>query len=84
SMIYIFATEGRVSMHELLITIFLLLTSPITALFIAKVHLHMRERPDTLPKPEDSEGWASFEADGPARGVRDVMPVEPGSPDKTR
>lgn len=83
SMIYIFATEGRVSAHELLITLFLLLTSPITALFIAKVHLHMRERPETLPKPDEGAGWATFTADGPARGVRDVMPVEPGSSDKT-
>src|SRR5690606_9847252 len=83
SMLYIFASEGRLSMHELLITLFLFLTAPITAHFIAKVHLHMRERPDTLPKPPSSAGWANFAADAPARGVRDTMPVEPGSPDKT-
>ncbi|PTX04226.1 Na+/H+ antiporter subunit G [Pararhodobacter aggregans] len=83
SMIYIFAAEGRVSMHELLITLFLVITSPITALFIAKVHIHMREKPETLPEPRDASGWASFTADGPARGVRDRQPVEPGAPDKT-
>jgi len=83
SMIYIFASEGRVSMHELLITLFLVITSPITALFIAKVHIHLREKPETLPEPRDASGWASFAADGPAKGVRDMHPVEPGAPDKT-
>ncbi|MBN8291684.1 Na+/H+ antiporter subunit G [Rhodobacter sp. NTK016B] len=83
SMVYVFANEGRVSMHELLITLFLLLTAPISALFIAKVHLHLRERPDTLPEAPDSVGWAGYAADGPARGVRDVPPPEPGTTDTT-
>ncbi|MCB1390245.1 MAG: Na+/H+ antiporter subunit G [Rhodobacteraceae bacterium] len=83
SMVYIFATEGRLSVHELLITLFLVITSPITALFIAKVHLHMRERPQNLPAPREAAGWATFAAEGPARGVRDMLPVEPGAPDKT-
>lgn len=75
SMIYFYATEGRVSSHELLITIFLLLTSPIAALFIGKVHLHQRETPENLPIPDEGTGWASFTAEGPARGVRDIPPA---------
>lgn len=82
SMIYIFATEGRVSLHELLITIFLLLTAPITALFIAKVHVHLSEKPDTLPTPGKGTGWANFAAEGPTRGQRETTkPVAAG--DKT-
>jgi len=81
SMIYFFATQGRISAHELLITIFLFLTSPITALFIAKVHLHLREKPQNLPTPRDAAGWASYTVSGPARGVRDFPPQDaPASP----
>ena len=81
SMIYFFAAEGRISAHELLIAIFLFLTSPITALFIAKVHLHLREKPENLPTPREAAGWASYTASGPARGVRDFPPQdEPASP----
>ncbi|MCW1933431.1 Na+/H+ antiporter subunit G [Pararhodobacter zhoushanensis] len=82
SMIFVFATEGRFSAHELLISLFLFLTSPITALFIAKVHIHLNERPDTLPEPRDGAGWASFTADGPARGVRDLSPLPDTEPDQ--
>ncbi|MCB1405795.1 MAG: Na+/H+ antiporter subunit G [Rhodobacteraceae bacterium] len=78
SMVFFYATEGRVSTHELLITVFLFLTSPITALFIAKVHLHQRETPDDLPTPAEGTGWAGFAAEGPARGVRDFPPDPAG------
>ncbi len=76
SMVYFYATEGRFSAHELLITLFLLLTSPITAQFIAKVHLHLHETPETLPEPREAAGWASYTADGPARGVRLQDPLD--------
>jgi len=75
SMVFFYATTGRISAHELLIAIFLFLTAPITALFIAKVHLHLRETPDTLPATQESTGWASYTAEGPARGVRDFPPL---------
>lgn len=75
SMVFFYALDGRLSVHELLIAIFLFLTAPITALFIAKVHLHLRETPANLPTPRAGAGWASYTADGPARGVRD-MPDE--------
>ncbi|EEX10143.1 Na+/H+ antiporter subunit [Ruegeria lacuscaerulensis ITI-1157] len=51
--------EGRLSMHELLITLFLFLTAPITALFIAKWHIHRHERPETLPDPGEDGLWAT-------------------------
>lgn len=74
SMVYFYATEGRVSAHELLITLFLFLTAPITAHFLAKVHLHLHEKPQDLPVPSAVTGWASYAAEGPTRGGRDVVP----------
>lgn len=74
SMVFSYATDGRVSTHELLISLFLFLTSPITALFIAKVHLHQRVTQADLPTPAEGTGWAGFTAEGPARGVRDIPP----------
>ncbi|WP_333826936.1 Na+/H+ antiporter subunit G [Pararhodobacter sp.] len=83
SMVYFFAGEGQISAHELMITLFLFLTAPIVAHFIAKVHLHLRERPDTLPKPAKNAEWAGFAAETPARGVRKadgVAETGPGGP----
>lgn len=70
SMLWFWATEGRFSAHELLITLFLFLSAPITALFIGKVHLHLRQKPDTLPPTGAACDWATYAPDGPARGVR--------------
>ena len=73
SMVYFYATTGTLSWHELLIALFLFLTSPITALFIAKVHLHLRTKPSDLPAaPDNKVGWAGYTVEGPARGVRDM------------
>ena len=51
--------EGKLSLHELLITLFLFLTAPITALFIAKWHIHRHEKPDDLPDAGEDEHWAT-------------------------
>lgn len=58
SMLHAIAIEGRWSVHELMITLFLFLTAPITALFIAKAHLHRRVPPGELPKPQGDATWA--------------------------
>ncbi|MFC3616281.1 Na+/H+ antiporter subunit G [Lutimaribacter marinistellae] len=52
-------SEGRLSLHELLITLFLFLTAPITALFIAKWHIHRHEKPGNLPGCGSDEVWAT-------------------------
>ena len=57
SMLYFLTVEGAFSFHELMITVFLFLTAPITAHFIAKAHLH-RARPEGLPRPEGAGPWA--------------------------
>lgn len=50
------------SLHELLITLFLLLTAPVTALFIAKAYLHRhRDQAGALPTPGgEARDWATF------------------------
>ncbi|AGT07599.1 Na+/H+ antiporter subunit G [Paracoccus aminophilus] len=52
---------GGWSWHELLITIFLLATAPITGHFIAKAHLHLNRMKDQVPKPPKGD-WATFSA----------------------
>lgn len=71
SMIYFPAIQGKYSAHELLITLFLFLTAPITANMIAKAHLHRQGRAidpnpmddiaEGLPETGVGTGWATFE-----------------------
>ena len=42
SMLYFFFVRGEVSIHELLITLFLFLTAPVSAYMIAQAHLGHR------------------------------------------
>jgi multicomponent K+:H+ antiporter subunit G len=62
SMIYSWAFLDRPSLHELLITIFLFLTAPITANFIAKSYMHRHVKPEELPPAPGRYGWAVYEA----------------------
>ncbi|KAE9631444.1 Na+/H+ antiporter subunit G [Parasedimentitalea maritima] len=59
SMANAYANGPYLSVHELMITLFLLLTAPITANFIAKVHIHQRESRDTLPAAGEDGAWAT-------------------------
>jgi multicomponent K+:H+ antiporter subunit G len=63
SMIHAWAFEGHLSMHELLITLFLFLTAPVTAHFIAKIHIHRHETPDTLPPAGRDRLWATHHSE---------------------
>ena len=70
SMIYFPASGQPWSAHEMLITIFLLLTAPISANMIAKAHLHRQGHPidpnpadgipESLPAPTTGDDWATF------------------------
>lgn len=59
SMLTALFEHGALSMHELLITLFLFLTAPVTAHFIAKVHLHLEVDPRDLPPTGTGAPWAS-------------------------
>lgn len=54
---------GGISWQELLITIFLLLTAPISALFLAKTLLLRHEDPASLPDTGTEKPWATLDED---------------------
>lgn len=59
SMLYFFGVEGRLSFHELMITLFLFLAAPIVAFFIARVQLRNHVAEQDLPKPSEANTrWA--------------------------
>jgi len=58
SAIYFTVQQDAASWHELLITLFLFLTAPITANFIAKVHLHLNVDRRELPPTGTGTAWA--------------------------
>ncbi|MGA0616586.1 Na+/H+ antiporter subunit G [Paracoccus sp. KR1-242] len=57
-----FPTQGQgVTWHELLITLFLFLTAPVTGNVIAKANMHMNWRPDEIPEPSPGQTWSTFD-----------------------
>ncbi len=68
SMIFFYAKTGHISVHELLITLFLFLTAPITANFIAKTYLARNVREDDLPDSTGDYGWSVYD-DPPETGA---------------
>jgi multicomponent K+:H+ antiporter subunit G len=60
SMIHFGATEGRLSIQEILITFFLFITAPVTAHFVAKAYMHTDLKQDKLPKPDGKYGWNTY------------------------
>ena len=73
-MIYFPIFGGTYSAHELLITLFLFLTAPVSANMIAKAHIHRQGRGidpnpsddfiDSLPSPPGGSDWATFAGAG--------------------
>lgn len=61
SMLYFTIFKGHLSFHELLITLFLFLTAPITANFIAKAYMVRNVRAKDLPKTGGQYGWAAYD-----------------------
>ena len=59
SMLHAVVYEGRLSAHELLITLFLLVSAPVTANFLAKVFINQQTKPKDLPVPGDCRLWAT-------------------------
>lgn len=69
SMIFFYVETGHISVHELLISLFLFLTAPITANFIAKTYLARNLRQSDLPKSAGEYGWSVY--DDPPDGSPD-------------
>ncbi|MDJ1007734.1 MAG: Na+/H+ antiporter subunit G [Paracoccaceae bacterium] len=62
SMVYFVADTEQISIHELLITLFLFLTAPITANFIAKTYMARNLEDDELPRSVGKFGWSVYDA----------------------
>jgi len=71
SVVFFQAKLGVWTAHELLISLFLFITAPISANMIAKVHLHRLRtgavsEPDSIagppPRPGGDDDWATFQA----------------------
>ena len=73
SMFYFLFAHGHLSFHELLITIFLFLTAPVTALMVAKAHI-LRDHGcrGELPPTGRPVGWATL--DQPPEPQRQTSP----------
>ncbi|MBC7286177.1 Na+/H+ antiporter subunit G [Hoeflea sp.] len=61
SMLHSIAIKGSVSFHELLITLFLFLTAPISANFIAKAYIIRNLEEDELPASGTGHGWSAYD-----------------------
>ena len=61
SMIFFFVKTGQVHIHELLITLFLFLTAPITANFIAKTYMSRNTHREDLPETGRDYGWSIYD-----------------------
>lgn len=63
SMLHFTHANGALSIHELLITLFLFLTAPVTAHFITKSYLHLHpEVAGELPPTGGGCGWSTYNA----------------------
>lgn len=60
SMLYFLFFGESWTWHELMIALFLFMTSPITGNFIAKAHMHLSWRPEDLPDPVHDKNWATY------------------------
>lgn len=61
SMIYMLLVENHLSFHELLITLFLFLTAPVTAHFMAQTHIVLNRKDEDLPDSQREHGWSVFD-----------------------
>jgi multicomponent K+:H+ antiporter subunit G len=78
SMLHFWIIEGNPSFHELLITLFLFLTAPVTAQMIAKAFiLRSQETRDELPPTGRPVGWATLD---PAEADSSPEPDQTAAP----
>lgn len=79
SMLYFLLVKETLSFHELLITLFLFLTAPITANFIAKTFMVRNLQEREVPESGGETGWAVYDA--PPEQPPGPQPAPPQQPD---
>lgn len=75
SMAYFLLFEVNFSIHELLITLFLFISAPLTANMMAKAYMHSSLAPEELPPPAQSAeaaptGWATYDPEADRQDIR--------------
>ena len=69
SMLFFLGSSGELSIHELLISLFLFITAPVTAHFIAKAHLHKQQQlREQLPPTASGAGWSTYDPPAAEKG----------------
>ncbi|OOY04438.1 Na+/H+ antiporter subunit G [Thioclava sp. F28-4] len=63
SMVWFAVKQGHLTLHELMVTIFIFLTAPITAHFISKANIFRDWPAEKLPRPAGEGDWAVHTAD---------------------
>ncbi|WP_417809390.1 Na+/H+ antiporter subunit G [Thioclava sp.] len=63
SMIWFAVKQNHLSLHELMVTVFIFLTAPVTAHFISKANIFRDWPADKLPRPAGEGEWAVHQAD---------------------
>jgi multicomponent K+:H+ antiporter subunit G len=61
SMLYFLLVKDDLSFHELMITLFLFLTAPITALFLAQTHIVLALKRTDLPETGRAHSWSVYD-----------------------
>jgi multicomponent K+:H+ antiporter subunit G len=75
SVVHFSWNSDSVSTHELLVSVFLFLTAPLTAQMIAKAWLHRHARPQDLPPTGTDHGWATYDPPPPDPEDRVAPPM---------
>lgn len=66
SMIYFMGLRGQLAIHEILITLFVFITAPVSGMMIAKAHmLRNRAVQSELPPTGTASGWATLDPGTP-------------------
>lgn len=63
SMIWFAVKQNHLSLHELMVTVFIFLTAPVTAHFISKANIFRDWPAEKLPRPAGEGEWAVHQAD---------------------
>ncbi|WP_339108344.1 Na+/H+ antiporter subunit G [Thioclava sp. GXIMD4216] len=85
SMIWFAVKKGDLSLHELMITLFLFMTAPITAHFLSKTILLRNIPRETLPPPADGD-WAVYTplSDTAAHQLEEAVEIQKAREEKAR
>ncbi|MCE6951206.1 Na+/H+ antiporter subunit G [Cereibacter sphaeroides] len=62
SVIDLYHYRAALTWQELLVAAFLFITAPITALFLARIHMHRSIPRKALPPTGTAQDWATFDA----------------------